>query len=247
MPEEKKVLHNLHVKLYINRLPNVQGKYIARTVRSEEMLAIRQVCASAKERGKFIGNFEDMVNCVEVYHEECMYLVTDGFGIVNPLVAIRPTFSGTFETPRDSLDGHYLGISALSTEEFLAMLAGVTVIIDGIAETDAAIYMLTDVKSKTKNGKLTIGGMVVVDGANFKVGGEDDQPTVGVYFDDVGGDSTRIEAEDLGVNTAGQIVLQVPNLNPGVYHLRIVTQVTHGGSLLKEPRTITFEPDLIVE
>jgi hypothetical protein len=246
MPEAKKILHDLHVKLYINHLPGVEGVYIARTVRSEEMLGVRQVCASAKERGKFTGNYEDMVNCVEVYHEECGYLVTDGFGIVNLLVAIRPTLSGTFNSPHDSLDGHYLGISSLATEAFLAKLAGITVIIDGIAEVDAAIYEVTDVASQLKNGHITRNGMLVVDGKNIKVEGAVDQPSIGVYFDDGGGDSVRIDANALGVNTAGKIVLLVPNLNAGTYHIRVVTQYSHGGTLLKEPRVITFEPDLIV-
>ena len=46
--------------------------------------------------------------------------------------------------------------------------------------------------------------------------------------------------------TEREIILQVPNLSAGVYHLRIMTQRTRGGTLLKEPRTIYFETDLIV-
>jgi hypothetical protein len=233
--------------LYINYLPGVEGEYIARTVRSEEMLAIRQVCASAKERGKFSGNYEDMVNCVEVYHEEAKYLITDGYGIANPLVSIRPTFSGTFNSPLDSLDGHSLGISALATAELLAALADLTVIIDGIAETDAAIYEVSDVTSKSKNSELTRNGLLVLEGKNFKVEGDADHPNIGVYFDDAGGDTVRIDPTALATNTAGRIVLQVPNLNAGIYHLRLVTQYSHGSSILKEPRTITFEADLIVK
>ena len=83
-------------------------------------------------------------------------------------------------------------------------------------------------------------------GRNFKVGGADDQPTIGVYFDDDEGDHSRIEAKALAENTAGKIILQVPSLGTGTYRLRIVTQLSNGSSLLKEPRTITFDTDLTV-
>ena len=111
---------------------------------------------------------------------------------------------------------------------------------------DAAIYEVYDVISQSKNSTITAGGMVVLGGRNFKVVVEEDQPTIGVYLDDSEGDHSRIEAKSLGENTSGKIILQVPNLSAGTYHLRIVTQVTNGSVLLKEPRTIYFEPNLTV-
>jgi hypothetical protein len=38
----------------------------------------------------------------------------------------------------------------------------------------------------------------------------------------------------------------VPALTAGAYKLEIVTQYTHGAHLLKDPRTIAFEPEFTV-
>jgi len=51
------VLHRIRVKLYPNYLPDVEGRYIART-NNEASLSVEQVCAALKNRGGFFGNYE---------------------------------------------------------------------------------------------------------------------------------------------------------------------------------------------
>jgi hypothetical protein len=51
-------------------------------------------------------------------------------------------------------------------------------------------------------------------------------------------------AENLGLNRPVEVMALVPALAPGKYRLEIVTRYAHGGTPLKEPRTIRAEPEL---
>jgi hypothetical protein len=50
----------------------------------------------------------------------------------------------------------------------------------------------------------------------------------------------------LAENAPYRLIGIIPAFTPGTYTLEVVTQYTHGGSLLKEPRVITFAPQLTV-
>ena len=242
------VLHLIRVRLYPNYLPDVEGLYIARSVRAEETLSTRQVCLSAKERGGYTGNYEDLVAHVEVYLNECEHLWKDGFAIENGLFVVRPTVSGTFNSPDELIDGlkHRIGFAFSILARLQELADEMKIYVEGIYVADAGIYEVLDVISQAKNSIITAGGMIVLSGRNFKVSGAEDQPLIGVFLDDDEGDHSRIEAKSLAENTPGKIILQLPNLGAGIYHLRIVTQWTNGGTPLKEPRTIFFEPALTI-
>jgi hypothetical protein len=60
------VLHRIKVKLYPNYLPGVPGAFFART-NNEAALSIEEVCAAAKNRGGYTGNYEDLNWNVKVF------------------------------------------------------------------------------------------------------------------------------------------------------------------------------------
>ena len=53
------VLHKIEAKLYPNYLGKSGGTYVARA-RPEAPLAVAGVCAAAKNRGGFTGQYEDL-------------------------------------------------------------------------------------------------------------------------------------------------------------------------------------------
>ena len=75
------VMHKIRVKLYPNYLPQVEGKYIARTA-NEAVLSVEQVCAALKNRGGFTGNYEELVECVRKFFNEAAYQLCDGFAVI---------------------------------------------------------------------------------------------------------------------------------------------------------------------
>ncbi|MDR1469824.1 MAG: hypothetical protein LBT00_11080, partial [Spirochaetaceae bacterium] len=69
------VLHKIRVKLYPNYLEHkIPGKYLARTD-SEATVTIEQICMSAKNRGGYTGDLDDMIKHVHRFLHEAVYLL----------------------------------------------------------------------------------------------------------------------------------------------------------------------------
>ena len=89
----KEVLHKIRVKLYPNYLPNTEGAYIARTA-SEALLSIEDVCAALKNRGGFMGSYENLVGNVKLYFDETAYQLCDGYAVDNGYYSVHPIIGG---------------------------------------------------------------------------------------------------------------------------------------------------------
>jgi hypothetical protein len=66
----------------------------------------------------------------------------------------------------------------------------------------------------------------------------------GVWFVRPSDNSRTKVSENFAVNRPNELVIQVPALAMDRYRLEIVTQYSSGNTLLKEPRTISFGPEL---
>jgi hypothetical protein len=87
--------------------------------------------------------------------------------------------------------------------------------------------------------------MFSVSGHKLKV--EGDSAEVGVYFVSAADSTQRVKvAGHLAENSATKVIGMIPALTAGTYKLEIITQYTHGGNQLKEPRVITFDGELTV-
>jgi hypothetical protein len=108
----------------------------------------------------------------------------------------------------------------------------------------AVIGLLTDVATGKTDGTISPYGSAVIEGDKIKID-PTDEAGLGVFF--ISSDGTKT-ASILGLATNGpkKIVCTIPMLNPGTYTLQIVTRYSTSGTLLKEPRTITYELPLIV-
>jgi hypothetical protein len=116
-------------------------------------------------------------------------------------------------------------------------------VVDGIADVQGYIDEVVDVSTGAVNETLTPHSIAVIKGARIKVEGPN--PAVGIYSIDDAGGETRITG-GYGVNDPSRIDFVVPVLAAGEYTIRIMTQYSHGGIPLKEPRIITFGTKLFV-
>ena len=101
------------------------------------------------------------------------------------------------------------------------------------------ILSVTDIESG-KNDTLTRGGFLDITGKNILVTGENDD--VGLYFVNTEDEakSVRIGAEKIGVNTSTRIACVVPQLESGIYRIKVVTQFAKSTVPCKESKSQTF-------
>jgi hypothetical protein len=107
------------------------------------------------------------------------------------------------------------------------------------------IAAVTDVKTGSQNNLLTPGRNIKVAGAKLKIAGED--PAVGLFFEpEAGGAPVPVDPSDMVVNHPTELIAVIPNLAPGTYRLKIVTQYS-SGKMLKSPHTVVFDKPLTVQ
>jgi hypothetical protein len=240
-------LHKIRAKLYSNYLTTIEGKYFARSSRVEAPLSVEQVCQSARNRGGYKGSPEDMAANVRLFHNESIYLIADGFAVQNEYYSIHPKISGVFERADEAPDGakHRIELVHRERAALRRIFDKVEVHIDGIAEADAYIDEVVDVKTGVSDEVLSIGELFIAHGAKIKAGGDD--PRVGVFFTDINGNDTQVPMDTIAENGSTKLIGKIPILAPGVWHLKIVTLQASGGTFLKEPRTILYPVDLTVQ
>jgi hypothetical protein len=115
----------------------------------------------------------------------------------------------------------------------------------GKAETSFFVAQVTDMRTGSVNDLLTPGRNAKITGNKLKIAGKED--VCGVYF--VYADSagrTKVDPADIVENQNAHLLVVVPVLAAGTYHLEVTTQYSTGTSLLKEPRTTIFDKPLTV-
>ncbi|MDR0756524.1 MAG: DUF4469 domain-containing protein [Tannerella sp.] len=76
----------------------------------------------------------------------------------------------------------------------------------------------------------------------------DDDPTVGIYLENVeGSDKYQFDEEYIVANNPGRLLLLIPSdLATGLYRLKVVTQFTSANKLLNAPHQAIFGQELTV-
>jgi hypothetical protein len=243
---KNEVLHHVRVKLYPNYLPKVEGAYIARTD-NEASLSIEEVCAALKNRGGFIGSYDDLVEHVRQFFGEAVYQLCDGFAVNMGYFSVHPNVGGTFDKVSEGHDTgkHPISFRFRTRAPLRALTEHIVVEVEGLADVAGYIDEFIDVATGAVNETLTPGGQFSVSGHKIKVSG--DSPDIGVYFASAADPAQRVKvAGHLAENAPHRLIGIIPALTPGAYTLEVVTQYTHGSSPLKESRVITFSPQLTV-
>jgi hypothetical protein len=234
-----RVLHRIRVKLYPNRLANVEGAYIARTD-NEASLSVEDVCAALKNRGGFTGNYDNLVSNVKRFFDEAAYQLCNGFAVNTRYFSIYPNVGGTFDSVVRGHDArkHPVTFRFRARSPLRALAGRVTIEIEGLADVSGRIGELLDISTESVNGILTPGGVFAITGRKIKISGEN--PAVGVYFASAEDAERRVKVGGhLVENTATKVIGSVPALEAGAWKAEIWTQFSgYGSKGLKEPRVV---------
>jgi hypothetical protein len=242
--EVNEVLHKIEAKLYPNYLGKGEGAYVARA-KAEAPLSIEEVCAAAKNRGGFSGQYEDLVEYVHVFINETVYQLLDGFSVqLGGFCSLHTRISGTYHGANDHIGAENLHVAFRTLRRLKELLVKVHIENEGIAGDGAYIDEIIDIHTESLNGVITPGNMVHILGHKIKVAGE--EPEIGVWFvNQADGSRTNI-IEHLGINRSTELFGLAPALAAGNYRIEVVTRYSGGSSTLKEARVISAGPLLTV-
>ena len=232
----------LKYNLVENLLTERPDDYAAQTVptRSYDKNAVIDLIL---RRGTLLTR-TDVLAVMNGLEETVVDVVRDGGTINLPLFNTSFSISGVFDGPMDSFDSSRHRLNVNLTKGTLLRKAESEV---RFAKTDAvtpqpSIVEVRDAVSGATNDVLTPGGVIQLWGANLKIAG--DNEANGLWFVPETGDA--IKAEVVVTNKLSQLIAMIPALAAGNYTVRVVTQSTGGGVLLKMPRSYVFERTLVV-
>ena len=241
--EITEVLHKIEAKLYPNYLGKGDGAYVARA-KAEAPLSIADVCAAAKNRGGFTGQYEDLVEHAQIFINEMVYQLLDGFSVqLGGFCSLHTRISGTYHGASDHIGAENLHVAFRTLRHLKELLLKVKIDNEGLAGDGAYIDEILDVHTESINSTLTPGNMIHILGHKIKVEGEN--PACGVWFVNQADSSRTQITEHLGINRSMELFGLIPALSAGTYRLEVATQYA-GGTLLKEPRLIKADPVLTV-
>lgn len=241
----KLLMHRVQVWLYPSHLLGREGKFILR-VANPQVLTTEDICVSAKERGGFGGNVNELIEHVAAFFREAAFQMCNGRWVsFGGLCRGGPVIRGDVDGARAPIDPKRVRVVFnFVTETGLRELASnVEIVVLGPAPDPAYIAEVYDVLSKTTNEFLTPGGNMIISGHLIKVVPDEhgDEREIGAYLGFMNGITqvlVRIP-EPLTINTSGQIIAQVPEMLPGKdWFIEIRTFYSGSGKPLKTRRAI---------
>jgi hypothetical protein len=233
------VLHKIKVYLYPNYLPKAAGRYIART-ENEASLNVSKICAAMKNRGGYTGSYDNLVENIRLFLDECAYQICDGYALNLKYYSIHPTVSGTFDSEKEARDPQKnpIRFKFRANRKLRDLKEHIAVEIVGVADASAFIDQFIDRDADSINGIFVKDDMFCITGAKIKVAGAD--PNCGVYFVPVDDPDSAVKVTRIGENSGTMITGIAPVTGYEKNRIEIRTQYTGSNvTFLKTPRTIT--------
>ncbi|UTY25231.1 DUF4469 domain-containing protein [Treponema denticola] len=205
----------------------------AATQRNEDIAEI-----ITKERSEF--RKETIMNILNMRDKAVKDLIEQGLSFMDGLVQISPRVSGVWETENSPYDEkvHKRTVDLIPTADLRTALEAIGVKVLGAKEESARITEITDTATGLKDGTLTIGDDIIIEGEKIKVDEKD--AAQGVFFKTADGTEYKTERR-LSVNLPSQIIARVPKEVPeGNVTVIVRTKFTGGASPLKTVREIIY-------
>jgi hypothetical protein len=187
----------------------------------------------------------DIASVLEAAKQVIADIIAEGGAVNFELFNAHPSIQGVFNGPEDGFDHgrHKIKVNLHPGSALRSAVDGIKVKKVAAVLTGTVITSVLDVKTGAVNTTLTPGRDIKITGAKLKIAGDD--PAVGLYFVPPSGDPVKVDPTDFVINNPAEIIAVIPPLSAGVWRVRVVTQYT-GGTVLKTPRTFTFDKDLTV-
>ena len=173
-------------------------------------------------------------NAVKAFIQECSSF-RDG------LVQITPRVSGVWENEASAFDPavHKRTVDLVPTADLRNTLDAISVKVMGTTSAAARISAITDSATGLKDGTITIGDDIIIDGEKIKITDETDQ-NQGVFIVDATGTEHRVTRR-LTVNKPSQIIARVPSSVPaGAVTVKIKTNYSGNKAPLSAIREISY-------
>ena len=242
----RNIFHKIRAFLYKNLLTDRLDDFVARVI-SDRSLNAREVCEASVTRGGADTTVAAMEHHVRLFMKEMTYQLCDGYSINTEWFNLSVHVKGVFDSPTERFnpDKHTVVVEFRMGTEMRKALTEVDVEIMGVADGAGEILRVVDVKSGTTNSRLTPERNLRIQGDKLKIAGDGLQN--GVWFvNQANGESTKVDDSDMVLNNPAELLLVIPMLAAGKYHVEVVTNFTGSNKLLKEARTIKFDRDLVV-
>lgn len=238
--------HRIKAVLLPNQLKNNEGTFKAQTI-AYQTLGVKDICKSLSKKPGTGVDPDAVAYHVSLFLEEMSELLCDGFAINTGYFAAAASIRGSFGSKHDKFDKEKHAVTYKFTQG--------TVLRKKASETQAEILHISgssygiqhvlDNHSGSINDLLTPSNALKMKGVKLKLVGT--HPDVGIYFiNETTGERTKVPAFDVVINQNSQLVVVIPELQPGSYRLEHITQYAGSNIPLAEPRTSTFAPTLRV-
>ena len=191
-----------------------------------------------KERTEFRP--ETIMNILTMRDKVVTQLLEEGLSVMDGVVQITPRVSGVWETEGAEYDEkvHKRTVDLIPTADLRTALDAIGVKVLGAKETSARITAITDTATGLKDGTLTIGDDIIIEGDKLKVDEKD--AAQGVFFKAADGTEHKTTRR-LSVNKPGQIIARVPQALPaGKVTVIVRTKYSAGAVPLKTLREIVY-------
>lgn len=228
------VKHKIKARLYDNPFTKANpdsNDYIARTI-SEKSLDVKQICEMAVDRGGADISVDTMAYATSLFLKEMAYQLCDGYYVNTGYFTAGTQIRGVFSSPTETYDAekHRILFQFSQGEKLRAQIPNMEVDILGKADSGSAILQIIDLKSGSVNNKITPRRNLKIKGKQLKIAG--DNTDNGVFF--VNADTqirTVVDANDMIINRALELIILIPDLPAGQYHLELVSQYSRSGIL----------------
>lgn len=149
--------------------------------------------------------------------------------------------SGVWETENSAYDEkvHKRTVDLIPTADLRTALEAIGVKVLGAKEESARITEVTDTATGLKDGTLTIGDDIIIEGDKLRV--DETDAAQGVFFKAANGTEHKTSRR-LSVNKPGQIIARVPKEVPeGKVEVIVRTKYSGSSAPLKTVREIVFK------
>lgn len=191
-----------------------------------------------KERSEF--RKETIINILNMRDKAVKDLIQEGLSFMDGLVQISPRVSGVWETENSPYDEkvHKRTVDLVPTTDLRTALDAIGVKVLGAKEETARITEITDTATGLKDGSLTIGDDIIIEGSKIKV--DETDPAQGVFFKAENGTEYKTNRR-LSVNNPSQIIARVPKEVPeGKVEVMVRTKFSTGNKTLLQIREIVY-------
>lgn len=192
-----------------------------------------------KERSEF--RKETIINILNMRDKAVKDLIEEGLSFMDGLVQISPRVSGVWETENSPYDEkvHKRTVDLIPTADLRTALDAIGVKVLGAKETSSRITEITDTATGLKDGTLTIGDDIIIEGDKLKI--DETDAAQGVFFKAANGTEYKTKRR-LSVNKPSQIIARVPKEVPaGAVTVIVRTKYTGSATTIKTPREVAFK------